>query len=152
MSDEDEIDGATDAGLIREVGDKLAEEVGLLEGLLKAVLDTSFDPVIVSDAEGVVLTCNQRAVILFGYPNEASLIGRPVSILVPERLRSAHEEGLSRSSKGALIGVSAAMPSRRVCGLKLDGTEIELEVRIGSYKTSHNPLKVCHVAYLQPVD
>jgi PAS domain S-box-containing protein len=47
------------------------------------------DAVFVTDSDGLILQANQQAEAMFGH-SRAQLIGQPVELLLPERLRSSH--------------------------------------------------------------
>ncbi len=54
------------------------------------------DAVIVADAAtGTIVLWNPAAETLFGY-TAAEVVGRSIELLVPERLRARHREGLAR--------------------------------------------------------
>jgi PAS domain S-box-containing protein len=66
---------------------------------------------------------------MFGYPRDA-LIGRPLTLLMPERFRQAHEEGLKRVVAGGeprVIGRIVELIGRRE-----DGSEFPLELSLAS--------------------
>lgn len=66
------------------------------EALHKAVVDTSLDCIIIVDGEGRVVDFNPAAENLFGY-SKRDAIGREISsLIIPEKYRSAHHEGMSR--------------------------------------------------------
>lgn len=53
------------------------------------------DAVVISDAEGVVTFWNDAATRLFGWP-ASDAVGRPLELIIPERLRTRHQEGYQR--------------------------------------------------------
>ena len=54
------------------------------------------DAVIVANPEGQITYCNAAATRLFGF-SETELVGQPLSVIVPERLRPRHTDGFSKS-------------------------------------------------------
>ena len=62
---------------------------------LEAIIDSAVDAVITANSQGEIVTWNPAAKGLFGYVS-AEIIGEKLSVLVPERFRTAHEAGLSR--------------------------------------------------------
>src|SRR5579862_5659838 len=82
----------------------------ILEGLPDAVVATS--------ADGCIIFANELAEQLFGYPLEL-LLGQPVQILWPERLRELYTRNLERC-------FATDRPLRftsEVSGLRRDGSE-----------------------------
>ena len=92
------------------------------------VLDTSLDAVCVMDAQGIVAGWNGHAVVCFGW-REHEAIGRRLSeIIIPERLREAHEAGLAHylaTGEGPVL-------NRRieVSAVHRDGNEFPVELSI----------------------
>ena len=56
---------------------------------LRALLEAAPDGVVISDERGTIVLVNDQAEQMFGYRRD-ELIGKPVSTLLPERLRSSH--------------------------------------------------------------
>ena len=65
-----------------------AESLGF--GFAWAIVELAPDGILVGDADGRIIMVNRQVEELFGYRRE-SLIGEPVEILLPARLRHAHE-------------------------------------------------------------
>jgi two-component system sensor kinase FixL len=86
---------------------------------LKAIIDTAIDGIITIDGRGLVESLNPAAARIFGYqPGE--VIGRNVSMLMPEPDRSQHDSYLHnyhRTGIGQIIG-----KGREVLGRRKDGT------------------------------
>jgi PAS domain S-box-containing protein len=61
----------------------------------RLVVETAPDAVISVDESGAILFANPSTVRIFGY-DPAELIGKPLTILMPEFLRKLHEKGFSR--------------------------------------------------------
>jgi PAS domain S-box-containing protein len=61
-------------------------------GLHQAIVEQAHDAVIFADRDGIIRLWNHGAEIIFGYAaNEA--LGRTLALIVPEKLRRAHDEG-----------------------------------------------------------
>lgn len=65
------------------------------EAHYRLVHNSSFDGIIVSNAEDKVIDCNPSAEKIFGY-DRGSLVGSQLSSLMPEEYRKRHNEGLKR--------------------------------------------------------
>jgi PAS domain S-box-containing protein len=99
---------------------------------LRLILETALDAVIVMKSDGIVAGWNDRAVSTFGWSqNEA--VGRTLAdLIVPERDRDAHRNGLRRylaSKQGEVVGKRLELS-----GLKKNGEEFPVELSISSIK------------------
>jgi PAS domain S-box-containing protein len=104
------------------------EEVRASESRLRAMLEAALDAVVTMDAGGRVIGWNQAAAAVFGYhANEA--IGRDMAdLIVPERLRQQHRQGLARFLEG---GRPTILDRRlELAGMRRDGTEFPVELTI----------------------
>ncbi|MDA0181462.1 PAS domain S-box protein [Solirubrobacter phytolaccae] len=96
------------------------------EARRKAMLDVAFDSVFTMDDDGIVLSANRAAERTFGYKAE-EIVGRELAaLIIPESLRDAHRDGLSRylkTGRGPIVG-------RRVelTAMRRDGTEFPVEL------------------------
>lgn len=95
--------------------------------LLAAILRTAIDAIVTIDERGVIQHANGAVEKLFGYAvNE--VIGRNVSILMPEPDRSQHDQYMARYKQSkipAIIGIG-----REVLGKRKDGSLIPLDLAI----------------------
>jgi diguanylate cyclase (GGDEF)-like protein/PAS domain S-box-containing protein len=77
------------------------------EERLRAVIETAGDAFIGMDDAGVVTDWNRQAEVAFGWSREEA-IGQPVAdLIIPERFRSSHRQGLQRfltTEKSAILG------------------------------------------------
>ena len=111
----------------------------LHEGL-RLLLQTTLDAVVVMTAAGTIADWNDRAVDVFGWTRE-EVIGRPMAdLIIPERYRDAHQNGLKRylqTGKAVVLG-------RRieVSGLRRNGEEFPLELSISPIASDGNVLFV----------
>jgi diguanylate cyclase (GGDEF)-like protein/PAS domain S-box-containing protein len=93
------------------------------------VLEWIPDAVIVSDPDGTIVFANRNAEKLTGYP-QSLMVGRPVEMLLPRRLRAAHvrhrkdfyARGLPRPMGGNDSSFSL---------VRRDGTVIPVEISLG---------------------
>lgn len=103
------------------------------EERLRAVVETAADAIITIDAAGRIETLNPAATRLFGY-TAAEILGRNVSLLMPEPDRSGHDGYLRRyleTGEPHVIG-----SGREVTAQHKDGSRIPLylavsEMRLG---------------------
>jgi PAS domain S-box-containing protein len=64
--------------------------------LHRAIIEQAQDAVIFADREGVIRLWNRGAEIIFGW-GEAEALGRPLTLIIPEKFRHAHDEGFRRA-------------------------------------------------------
>lgn len=116
--------------LVRDVTseDSRARSLEASSVLLRSILDTVPDAVIVIDDHGTMLSFSKAAEQLFGY-ERSEVIGKNVSILMPSPDREQHDSYLERyrdTGKTQIIG-----NNRRVLGQRKDGTTFPHTLRIG---------------------
>ena len=126
--------------LTRAVGvHELATKVQSVEHALseseerfRSLVESATDAIVLADENGLIMSWNQSASRLFGY-TKAEVLGKPLTIIMPERYREAHERGFQRvraTGQSRLIGSLIA-----VDGLRKDGTEFPLELSLATWKS-----------------
>jgi diguanylate cyclase (GGDEF)-like protein/PAS domain S-box-containing protein len=108
----------------REAQRHLQDGRETLDGLIQAAMDG----IIAADGDERIVVFNPAAGRIFGYaPQE--VLGQPLGMLLPERLRAAHRGHLQRFTAD---GVTSRMMGSlgAVWGLRKDGREFPLEVSI----------------------
>ena len=101
----------------------------LIEGLT--------DAVVVVDEHGEIVLVNARAEELFDFSRD-ELVGRPVEMLLPERMRDAHlahREGYMREPRSRSMGSGLDLTAR-----KRDGTEVPVEIGLSAVQTDDGML------------
>jgi len=71
-------------------------------GRLAAIIESSHDPIISKQLDGVIISWNRSAERLFGY-SEAEAVGRHISLIIPSERRFEEDEVLSRLRRGEVI-------------------------------------------------
>jgi PAS domain S-box-containing protein len=92
-----------------------------------AVLDASPNAIVAVDAGGRIAYANAQTARTFGWPVE-ELLGRPVEILLPERLAAAHavrREAFGTRPVARPMGIGLDLAGRR-----RDGTEFPVEISL----------------------
>ena len=95
---------------------------------LQALLDACVDAIVIIDHRGIIETFNRAACTMFGYL-DADVVGRNVSMLMPEPDRGRHDGYISRylhSGQARVIGVGRDVIARRQ-----DGSEFPAALAIG---------------------
>lgn len=106
-----------------------------LEGMFRDVMEFAPDAFILADTQGHIVQINAQAEQLFGY-HRKELIGLPVEVLIPQRLRSAHEShrnGYIRQPHRQTMGVSVQC-------LRKDGTEFPCDINLSPMETNRGRL------------
>jgi PAS domain S-box-containing protein len=91
------------------------------------LLEALPDVVVVADADGRIVYTNPAVRTLLGH-EPAALRGEPLTVLVPPRLRAAHEHGFNRflaTGAGTLVGATTQVPA-----LHADGSEVAIELTL----------------------
>ena len=97
------------------------------EARMRGVVDTAVDGIITIDSQGVMQTVNPAALIIFGYGLE-ELIGRNVSMLMPEPDKSRHDQYLRNylePGQRKIIGIGL-----QVLGRRKDGATFPMELSV----------------------
>ena len=93
-------------------------------------MESAIDAIISGDAEGNIRSWNSAATTLFGY-TEAEVIGHPIDVIIPERYKESHQEGIKRVSSGGpshVIGKTAELAA-----IRKDGTEFPVELSLATW-------------------
>ena len=96
--------------------------------LLRSILDTVPDAMIVIDDQGIVLSFSRTAEALFGYSRD-EVVGKNVSMLMPSPDRELHDGYMARYRETAEPHIIGS--KRRVLGLRKDGTVFPHTLRVG---------------------
>jgi PAS domain S-box-containing protein len=103
------------------------------EERFRSLVESASDAIVVADHRGFIVSWNRSASTLFGYAEEEA-IGRPLTILMPERYRPAHEKGLARiesTGTGRVMGTVLELH-----GLRHDGTEFPIELSLATWNSA----------------
>nr|WP_281372046.1 SpoIIE family protein phosphatase [Modestobacter versicolor] len=85
------------------------------------------DTVVVADREGRVAYVNPAVTTLLGH-RPADLLGRPLTVLMPERLQRGHGAGFARyreTGRGELVGATTRVPAQHA-----DGHEVPIDLTL----------------------
>ncbi len=100
------------------------------DGLYKSVVATTPDAIVTMDEGGRILFANPAAERMFGYA-ELELVGKPLTVLMPERMRGRHKIGLRRYLETGSRQVDWSL--MRLPGVHRDGREMALSISFGEY-------------------
>ncbi|ACB25253.1 PAS/PAC sensor signal transduction histidine kinase [Methylobacterium radiotolerans JCM 2831] len=108
------------------------EELRAREAHLRSILDTVPDAMIVIDEQAQIKSFSAAAVRQFGYGSD-EVVGRNVSLLMPEPYRSQHDAYMSRylvTGERRIIGIG-----RVVVGQRKDGSTFPMELSVGEMRS-----------------
>lgn len=120
------------------IGEDREVEGHTVPGLnFERVLDMLADPVIAAGADNHILYANRAVLPLLGWePGE--LIGRSLTVIIPERFRATHNQAFERF---VTTGVSHIMGTPiRVPALARSGQEIDIELSLSSFPGRNDQL------------
>ena len=103
------------------------------EAHLRSILDTVPDAMVVIDIHGIIQSFSTTAERLFGW-SAAEVIGRNVSMLMPQPYHDAHDGYLARyldTGERRIIGIG-----RVVVGERRDGSTFPMELSVGEMKSA----------------
>ena len=96
--------------------------------------------VVVIDADGQIVQFSDEAEALLGFTRAEAEGARLSDLIIPERLRQAHEAGLARyrqSGAGPVLGQTFEMPA-----LRRDGTEVRVHLSVSTMRLNGADLLV----------
>lgn len=120
---------------LRRVSAALGHETAALNmaaARARSLKETANDAIIVADQSGMIVEWNPAAERMFGYEN-AEIIGRPLTLVMPQRYHERHLEGISRIKGSGRRDTTAK--SVEMHGLTKAGTEFPLELSLSSWET-----------------
>jgi PAS domain S-box-containing protein len=100
------------------------------EAKFRSVMESAIDAIISSDAKGNIRSWNSAATSLFGF-TEADVIGHPIDMIIPDRYKESHREGIKRVSSGGpshVIGKTAELAA-----IRKDGSEFPVELSLATW-------------------
>jgi len=129
------------AQLIQEVNNQLRTELEARkraeealresEERFRAVAETATDAIVSADKRGHITYFNPGAERIFGYAAR-DVIGKPLTLLMPQRFHDAHRQGLARflsTGEARVVGRTVEL-----AGQRKEGTEFPLELSLASWK------------------
>ena len=105
-------------------------ELNQLDSRFEALAESAPDAILTIDEDSTILTANPAVERIFGYaPTE--LVGRPLTTLIPDRLRAAHTAGIARYVRTGQRNIP--WTGVQLPGLTKDGREIPVEISFGQF-------------------
>jgi PAS domain S-box-containing protein len=128
---------AADLARRKAEANALALTASLAEKKFEALLEAAPDGMVIVNQAGTITLVNAQIERLFGYTRD-ELLGRPVELLVPDRVRAdhmAHRADFSRQARSRPMGASLSLYARRK-----DGSEFPVEVSLSPLQTDEGLL------------
>ena len=116
---------------------KRAEEaLRASEERFRGVTDAATDAIVSASGDGRVRSWNRGAERMFGWRAD-EIVGRPLTVIMPERLRVLHEQGLARVRQTGHSKLAGSVVE--LVALHKDGREFPIELSIGAWDSSDGP-------------
>jgi PAS domain S-box-containing protein len=121
---------AANEELRKEIADRKRAEEDLRssEEKHRLVVETANDAVVSMDHNGIIQFANPATAITFGY-DPTELVGRPLTVLMPEYMRELHERGFRRYLATGHRHIN--WQGTELTALRKDGQEFPVEVSFG---------------------
>ncbi len=121
-------------GMVRHIIELKQTQQELRESEIKyrSLTQTATDAIIAANSKGEIVSWNSSAQKIFGH-DEESILGKPVTSLMPERCRDSYGKNVEQSflsEKSGNIGKTVEL-----CGKKRGGNDFPLELSLGTWKT-----------------
>lgn len=122
---------------------QLEQEHAHAQKISRAVLETALDCIIGMDEQGCIAEFNPAAEITFGW-SKSEIVGKKLAdIVIPEKLRAAHENGLThflKTGEGPVLGKRI-----EVTAIKKNNEEFPVELAIAAHKMQGEYFFTAHI-------
>lgn len=108
--------------------DRELTDVRRLAATSSAILDSAVDSVVTIDSDGIIVEFNPAAEQTFGYSRGEALGRRMAELIIPQRLREDHFNGLAHylvTGEGPIVGQRVELAAMR-----RDGSELPVELTV----------------------
>ncbi len=132
----------TKDGDLRLVALRDAPDPPAVTEAFRAIVDAAPCAMVVVDSAQTITMVNRSTETMFGYARQ-ELLGRPLELLVPLRVRAVH-----RHHTAAFLAAPSARPmgpQRELFGLHRDGTEIPVEIGLSPLRSGHSDFTVASI-------
>lgn len=124
--------------VIRDMSERRHVEAALHESeeRLRVIVETSHDAIVLACKDGRITFFNKAAEQMFRHA-ATDVLNKPLTVLMPERFRNAHQQGIQRfvsTGQSRVIGQVLEL-----VGLKKDGREFPIELSLATWKIGADP-------------
>lgn len=121
-------------GIIRDVTEQVRMEENLKtsEERTRSITETASDAIITADSQGLIRSWNLAAARIFGH-EAVEVIGQPLTLIIPDEFKQAHETGIRRVAGGGekhVIGDTVELS-----GLHKSGRLIPVELSLSTWES-----------------
>jgi PAS domain S-box-containing protein len=124
------------------LGDAARDIQEMSEAQLHELLEENPDAIVIVDQTGHINFASNRIEAMFGYtPNE--LFGKPINVLIPERLRDIHADHMERFRRDPsprMMGVGLELRA-----LRKDGSEFPTEISLSPHSGPSGPVVLASI-------
>lgn len=126
-----EITGIVSSGTDITEREQAEEALSASESRFRAVAQSAMDAIISANDKGDIIFWNDAAGKMFGY-SPGEVLGKHLTMIMPERFHSVFEESYSRSTTSQTPPQRG--PHMEAIGLRKDGVEIPIELSISGWQ------------------
>lgn len=105
-----------------------------------AIAQSANDAIVSADADGNIILWNRGAELIFGY-GETEALGNPLTMIMPERFRMAHQQGLSRLNSNASSQIFGK--TIELTGVKKNTSEFPIELSLATWTAGDRHFYSC---------
>jgi PAS domain S-box-containing protein len=112
---------------------KAEESLQASEERFRNLAESASDAIISANSQGNIVYFNRAAELTFGY-SSSEVVGKSLTLLMPERFYEAHRLGLERflrTGEARVVGKTVEL-----AGMRKDGTEFPVELSLSSWNTN----------------
>jgi PAS domain S-box-containing protein len=122
---------------LNEARNRAEERLRESEARYRIVAESANDAIVSADSEGRIISWNGAAQRMFLF-TEDEVFGQPLTMIIPERYRQAHEQGWERYRRTGIHHIMGR--AVELHGLRKDGSEFPLELSLSSWETERGEL------------
>jgi PAS domain S-box-containing protein len=113
-----------------------------VEARFQRLVEAAPDAIVIADSDGRISIVNHQASALFGYP-AGELIGQPVELVIPERLRDRHADHRRDYERGPTVRAMGS--GLQLLARRKDGSVCPVEVSLSPLHTPEGPQVIAAV-------
>ena len=117
-------------GIVRDITERKREEMArrYIEESHRLIVETASDVVVTMDETGAIRSANPSTAKIFGYES-AELIGKPLTVLMPEFMRKLHDNGFRRYLATGQRHIN--WQGTELTAMRKNGEEFPVEISFG---------------------
>ncbi|MGB2634662.1 MAG: PAS domain S-box protein [Candidatus Acidiferrum sp.] len=125
--------------LLTDIDDRRQVESARLysEERYRVVVETASDAVVSIDDRGLIVFANPSTTRIFGY-DSSELVGKPLTLLMPEYMRELHTKGLKRYLATGQRHIN--WQGTELTALRKNGEEFPVEISFGELAKGHRKI------------